>query len=294
MHGRRPFRIRRVSGLKQPAAARAAAALWALVALSMAMSPLAAQAENRSAGGPAEDKGELYLPSEDAMADVDGALARAAASQRLALIVLGANWCHDSRALAARLHQEPLAGLVANHYETLLVDVGFLEHGQNIVQRFGSPIYYATPTVLIVDPDSEELVNAGDRHQWGNAFSISMEDSVAYFERMAEASRGRGDRATGGELERLHHEIDAFEQRMARRVEEGYAVVGPMLRAYKAGQEDEQFDARWNEVSQFRLAIPGTVGKLRQEAARRVAVGEQAIELEYPDFPPFSWQSGAQ
>jgi hypothetical protein len=262
--------------------------------LSMLLPPPAARAESEPEGGSPEEKGELYLPSDDAMAEVDAALSRAAASQRLALIVLGANWCHDSRALAARLYQEPLAGLVAEHYETVLVDVGFLENGQDIVQRFGSPIYYATPTVLIVDPASGQLVNAGDRHQWGSAFSISVEDSVAYFKRMAEAVPGPDGPLPGSDLDRLNEEIDAFEQRMAQRVGAGYAVVGPMLEAYKAGQEDEEFEARWNEVSEFRLAIPGAIEQLRQEAARRVAAGEQGIELDYPEFPPFSWQVDAR
>ena len=56
--------------------------------------------------------GRLYQPSADPIADVQRALSRAEDSSRLALVVLGANWCHDSRALAARLHRSPLAELV--------------------------------------------------------------------------------------------------------------------------------------------------------------------------------------
>ena len=47
--------------------------------------------------------GRLFRPSADALADVQQALGRADEGDRLALVVLGANWCHDSRALAARL-----------------------------------------------------------------------------------------------------------------------------------------------------------------------------------------------
>ena len=41
-----------------------------------------------------------YAVTPDAMADVDAALARASASGKRVLLVLGANWCHDIRALA--------------------------------------------------------------------------------------------------------------------------------------------------------------------------------------------------
>ena len=53
--------------------------------------------------------GRLFEPSADALADVQQALERAEANDRLALIVVGGNWCHDSRALAARLNRSPLA-----------------------------------------------------------------------------------------------------------------------------------------------------------------------------------------
>ena len=41
-----------------------------------------------------------YLVSDDAMGDVDVALARAASNDKRVLLVMGANWCHYSRALA--------------------------------------------------------------------------------------------------------------------------------------------------------------------------------------------------
>jgi len=56
--------------------------------------------------------GRRFQPSTDPLADVQQALSRAQKSDRLALIVLGANWCHDSRALASRLYRSPLAELI--------------------------------------------------------------------------------------------------------------------------------------------------------------------------------------
>ena len=131
---------------------------------------------------PATRPGELYLPSDDPMVDLAASLDAARISYRQLLVVLGANWCHDSRALASRLFEEPLSTTINEHYEILFVDVGYLEKGKDVITSLGIPVYYATPTVLIVDPVSRRVTNAQNRHQWGNAASISMQESVEYFQ----------------------------------------------------------------------------------------------------------------
>ena len=78
---------------------------------------------------------------------------------------------------------------------------------------------------------------------------------------------------------------------MAERVAAGYAVVGPMLAAYKAGNAPEDFDASWDELSDFRNAIPGDIRALRDEAQRRVSEGENDIQLQFPEYPLLSWES---
>ena len=62
----------------------------------------------------------------------------------------------------------------------------------------------------------------------------------------------------------------------------GYAVVGPMLAAYEAGNAPEEFDASWNELRGFRSAIPDDIRELRDEAQRRVSEGEEDIQLMFP------------
>ena len=222
--------------------------------------------------------GRLYQSSDDPLADVQQALGRAGDNDRLALVVLGANWCHDSRALAARLHQPPLAEVIEEDYELVFVDVGFYEIDRDVVMQLGAANYYATPTVLIMDPASGRPINDEDRHIWTNAYSIDMPASVEYFEKWAA-------------LQRLYAEIDEFEQQQAERVTAGYAVVGPMLEATVAGNRPEAFDASWDELAAFRTAIPDDVLELRDEAQRRVAAGEEDIQLEYPEYPVLSWES---
>jgi thiol-disulfide isomerase/thioredoxin len=236
--------------------------------------------------------GKLFQPSADPLADVQQALGRAEKSDRLALVVLGANWCHDSRALAARLHRSPLAELIQEHYELVFVDVGFLDQGRDVVQQFGVPQFYATPTVLIIDPSSGSLVDAEERHMWANAYSIDMSESVQYFEKWATSDAVADPVAESEQLQQLYAEIDQFEQQLADRVAAGYAVVGPMLKAYKAGNAPENFEASWDELRDFRMAIPDDIRELRDAAQRRVSEGEKDIQLMFPEYPLLSWESG--
>ena len=239
----------------------------------------------------AANSGELYLPSEDAMADLSAALDAARNSNRLLLVMMGANWCHDSRALASRVYEEPLGTTITEHYETLFVDVGYLENGRDVITRLGSPVYYATPTVLIVDPVSGQVINASNRHQWANAASISMEESLEYFQQFAntDLTSLQNEQEVSTDLQQLLLEIEAFEQMQADRLYQAYAVLAPMLRAYKAGDKEAFSEETWNEVRDFRYKVPADIKTLQTEARAREANGETNIKLNYPVYPAFSW-----
>lgn len=254
------------------------------------------------AEGPAGDQvrvsgkisGEMFLPSDQAMTDVAQAMKRARDRAQLVLVILGANWCHDSRALAARIYQEPLSTLIEAHYQVVFVDVAFLDQGREVIESIGPPVYYATPTVLIVDPLSGVLVNANNRHQWGDASNISMDKSVEYFQRMADTRLSDEPKAEPeSETLQIHFaEIDAFENKQAERLYEAYAVLGPLLRSYKAGENPEKFEAYWNEVRQFRLSVARDMDSLRAFATEQALADSDEFNLDYPAYPPFSWESG--
>lgn len=239
---------------------------------------------------PAMQSGKLYLPSADPMAELESTLATARDNHKRLLVVAGANWCHDSRALAARLFTAPLESVIDANYETLFVDVGYLDRGKDVLGSLGIPVYYATPTVLIVDPVSGQVVNAGNRHQWGEAASIGMDASVKYFSQYAETSGALPAGEDDIELQTLLDEIAVFEQAQADRLYRAYAVVGPMLKAYKEGDKDAFSEKLWNEVRDYRLRVPLDLEALRDDARERVAAGETGITLNFPVYPPFSWE----
>ena len=251
--------------------------------------------ENNSAT-PAQISGELYLPSDNPITAVEAVIQSARENDKLALVILGANWCHDSRGLASRFHQEPMKSLIEESYETIFVDVGFLNKGKDVIESLGSPVYYATPTVLIIDPVSGQLVNENNRHQWAEAFSISMDETAGYFQQMSEidltALRTGGE--TDANLHRLLAAIDSFEQQQADRLYEAYAILGPMLKKYKAGDKEAFSEDKWNEVRDFRYKVPYDIEALKMQARDRVAAGDNDIDLDYPEYPAFSWDKESQ
>jgi thiol-disulfide isomerase/thioredoxin len=116
----------------------------------------------------------------NARTEVDAALARAKAGNRLALIVMGANWCHDSRALAGWFAQPHFAAMLVSRYELVYVDVGYKDRNIDIARRFGLKSIKGTPTVLIVDGNGK-LLNKKDAPKWRNAASRSSQEIYKAF-----------------------------------------------------------------------------------------------------------------
>ncbi len=130
----------------------------------------------------------LYNADTDSMSDVDAALARAKLRGTKALIVIGANWCHDSRGLAARFDKPKFQTLIADNYELVYVSAG-TRPGQRtenraVSQRFGIDQITGTPTVFIVDGDGAVL-NTDSAGYWRRADDIPTDMSYAYFDMYA-------------------------------------------------------------------------------------------------------------
>ncbi len=128
------------------------------------------------------DEPRPYDPEADAAQDVSDVLAAARAEDKLALIVMGANWCHDSRGLAARFEKERFkSGILKDYYKLLYVDVGKKDKNIEIANRFGLETIEGTPTVFIVDKDGKVL-NLDTAPTWRDAASRQEGDIAKYFE----------------------------------------------------------------------------------------------------------------
>lgn len=122
--------------------------------------------------------------SADARADVDAAFAAAAADGRRVALILGGNWCHDSRALAARLAEAPLAPFMAEKYHAVFVDVGRRERNLWLPRRYGVGPLAGTPTVLVLSAEGA-LLNGDAVFDLTTADSLPVRTITDYFKAYA-------------------------------------------------------------------------------------------------------------
>jgi len=125
----------------------------------------------------------FYPQDADAAAVIDAALAQAQDEGKRALIVFGADWCHDSVGLAETLRDnDRLSTLIADHYVLARVDVGQRHRNQDQLNRFGLAASFGTPTVVIAQGDGAAL-NGATAHDWRTAYNAAPSDIAAYLSR---------------------------------------------------------------------------------------------------------------
>lgn len=97
----------------------------------------------------AADVPEPFDETADARAGVDAAFAAAAQDGRKVLMILGGNWCHDSRGLAQDMADPALAAVIGENFHTVFVDVGRRDRNLWLARKFDIGPLAGTPTVLI-------------------------------------------------------------------------------------------------------------------------------------------------
>lgn len=103
-----------------------------------------------------------YDATRNADIDVAAAQAKAKASHRLLLIDLGGNWCGDCRVLAGVMDLPEVKSFLDKHYVEVSVDVGRFDRNLQVPAHYGiTKRLEGVPALLIVDPKTDKLLNAG-------------------------------------------------------------------------------------------------------------------------------------
>lgn len=127
-----------------------------------------------------------FDPTQDAQTALELAFARAKNSGKKILVIMGANWCHDSAALANLLDSPRFVTMINNRYEVVFVDSGTPQTGKgrnlDIAMRFGIKKVKNTPLVMLLSPDGRLLNGRKDAVSWRNAASRSEDEIFAYFD----------------------------------------------------------------------------------------------------------------
>jgi hypothetical protein len=230
-----------------------------------------------------------YVPSDTVLETINQKRNAAISQSKRLMVVFGAEWCHDSRALSQRFSTPKMNAILQQQYEMVFVDVGYLSAGFEAIEQLKQQIYYGTPAVLILDPQTNTLLNQSSIMHWTNAASLKLEEYNDYFSQDFELPLE--EEIHDPVLLAYLDEIREFEKTQATRLRQAYQVVGALLKRYKEtdiGATDE-FENSWNEVKNYRTAIPNDIAKLIEQAKTKTNNGDETT-LDFPEYPAFSWE----
>jgi len=146
-------RVCSISGLGAVITATLLAALLAL--------PAGASAADTTGAAP-----RGYDARRDAAADIDRALAEAAASGRRVLVIVGGDWCRDCRELDSLFASDPkLAALRDRRYVTVKVFVGSENRNERVLSRYPKISWVPTLIDLRRDGHVRRMVPSTEFHE---------------------------------------------------------------------------------------------------------------------------------
>ena len=137
---------------------------------------------------PAAAAASFYDPKADARADMAAALASAAQTGRSAVLVFGADWCHDSIALAKVLTSDAFKTEFGPGYSVTFIDDGVPQRGKgrniDLLARFKVKDLKGTPAMFVVGPDGSLRNKRKDALSWRNAESRGAAATLEWFRKL--------------------------------------------------------------------------------------------------------------
>lgn len=129
-----------------------------------------------------------YDESANAKTEVQRALTAAKSEHVPVLVILGANWCEDCRALDAVLKNGKSAELIAREFKVVKVDVGNFDRNLDLVAAYGNPIKQGIPAAVVLSPNNEVLY-ATKAGELADARNMSETGIYEFFKRVSSQSK---------------------------------------------------------------------------------------------------------
>ena len=98
-----------------------------------------------------------YDETADAKLDIKQALTQAATANTPVIVVFGANWCGDCRALDTAMKNGASAPLLSRDFKIVKVDVGQMDKNLDVARSYGVPLDKGIPAVAIISTNNEVL-----------------------------------------------------------------------------------------------------------------------------------------
>ncbi|RYE53549.1 MAG: thioredoxin family protein [Rhizobiaceae bacterium] len=131
-----------------------------------------------------------YDPSANAKQDVAKAFAAAKSRHVPVLIVFGANWCEDCRALDGALRKERAASLMTGSFQVVKVDVGEFDRNLDVNATYGDPIKGGIPAAVLVAPEGK-LLYSTKAGELANARTMSESSIYDFFKRVSQGAAAK-------------------------------------------------------------------------------------------------------
>jgi len=156
------------------------------VAALLALTPCAAALGQASPPAAKPQETHFYPAEANAPAVLDAALASARAQGKLAVVVFGADWCHDSRALARTLESDAFRSKFGSRFLVTFIDVGVPQTGKgrnlDLVKRFGVKNLKSTPALFVISAKGKRINSKKDAIGWRNADSRGEAAILGWFD----------------------------------------------------------------------------------------------------------------
>jgi thioredoxin 1 len=130
-----------------------------------------------------------YDEKADAAVDVQHAIAAAQSDHKRVLLVFGANWCPDCRALDQAMHGSS-QHLIDSKFEVVKIDVGNFDKNLELAQRYGNPIAKGIPAVVVVGP-ANQVVYSTRNGELANARQMSEQGIFDFLSQKVAAASAR-------------------------------------------------------------------------------------------------------
>jgi thioredoxin 1 len=131
-----------------------------------------------------------YNETADAKIEVEQALSAANQTNRLVLLIFGANWCGDCRALDTTLKSSKNAELISREFVLVKIDVGKFNRNLSIAKEYGNPIKQGIPAAVVLSP-SNQLLYSTRMGELSNARRMSETGVYDFFSNIISSNKAK-------------------------------------------------------------------------------------------------------
>lgn len=128
-----------------------------------------------------------YDETADAKAQIKSALDDAARARTPLLVVFGANWCGDCKALDLAFSEGAAAPLIAKNFKVVKVNVGRFDRNVAIADSYGVPLKSGIPAVAVLSADGK-VVYATKAGELANARNMGDRGIYDFFARVSKTT----------------------------------------------------------------------------------------------------------